>query len=438
MFAGITDVAVGLITNAGYDFFKNKLAEGLRPNFQKIYDESIKELCKQHPKAKNYIKRFLKSNIVKNIALDPKLPRRDKIAKIASVGEQIKKSSEEKIDARKVITDFYEIFKEKIRLNPNLWVKIEEEYLTKIAELSIATNQKIDLLSENLSTKHKEVIEQIKNTRKDILKQIEDKAEFKYIKRSVPFPLLICAVQFVVERTSLNEISNNIDNFPFSSKEDISLLVSEENKKSWQYLPKKENNVIKLTHRDMPYKIIYPPFNKIEIIAETIKGKDLILITIFSTERRQIARLKHIIFGSIAQNRIKEVSFKERMKTIAKKFLPDLTVFDYDPLIYKPVRVKGIEIKEKANRAIMFGERGFLRRPELRQVVNKVKMEREKQLTDIFFLKMLDTTKLSEDPITLEIRYRGDVAGFFPRNKFTDSQAKKIVCGFFEKFGNFD
>ena len=438
MFTGLTDAAIGLVTNASYDFFKNKLADSLRPNFKTIYEESVKDLCKSHPRAKKYIKRFLKSAIVKNLALDSKLPRREKFEKMILVGEQLKTPSESIIEVRKVVNDFYIIFKSKIQKNPSLWNKIEEEYLTKITEILISTHDKIGLLSEEIDDKHLRIIKEIKETKKEILKQIEENADFKYIKRSASFPLLVCAVQFIVKNTALKEIANNVNNFPLTSRENISLILDEENIKSWEYLPKKENNVIKLSHRGMPYKIIYPPFNKIEIVAEYVRGKEYIAITIFSTERRQINRLEHILFGSIEQTRVIDVSFKGKMKEIAKKFLSDLTVFDYDPLIYKPIKVKGIEIKEKANRAIMFGEKGFLRRPELREVVNKVKMEREKQVTDIFFLKIVDTLKLSEDPITFEIKYRGDVAGFFPRNKFTDNQAKTAVCKFFTKFGNFD
>jgi hypothetical protein len=437
MLTGFTEAGIGIITSSAYDFLKGKISENLRPNFEKIYNETINELIKEHPKAKNYLKRFLKCTAIKNLTLD-KIPRQDKLKKMVELGEQIKKPSEKNIEVKKVINDFYIKFKEKIKLNQHLWAKIEEEYLTKVIEITLDTKKGIELLNKEFSKNTQDIIEEVRMTKKEILKQIEEKAEFKYIKRAIFFPLLICATQFKIDRVSLENISNNINNFTYTSKEKMQLISKENNRLILEYLPKKENNVIKLTNKGMPYKIIYPPFNKISILVEPFSGRDYLLVTIFSNERAQINRLKHILFGELLNTNVKEVTFKGKMKLITKKFLIDLTVFDYDPLIYKPIKVKGIEIKEKANRTIMFGEKGFLRRPEMQQVVKKVKMEREKQITDIFFVKAEDSTKLSEDPVTLEIQYRGSLAGYFPRSKFTENQAKKIICTFFEKFGNFE
>ena len=99
------------------------------------------------------------------------------------------------------------------------------------------------------------------------------------------------------------------------------------------------------------------------------------------------------------------------------------------------LKANGVDIKEKADRTIMFGEKGFLKRPEMQQIVKKVKMEREKQITDIFFVKVENTTKLCDEPITLEIEYRGKITGYFSRSSFTQDQARKIICNFFDKFG---
>ncbi len=437
MLTGLTEAGIGIITSSAYDFLKGKISENLRPNFEKIYNESINELIKEHPKARNYLKRFLKCTAIKNLTLD-KIPRQDKLKKMVALGEQIKKPSEKNIEVKKVINDFYTKFKEKIKLNQSLWAKIEEEYLTKIIEITLYTKKGVELLNKEFSKNTQNIIEEVRGTKKEILKQIEEKAEFKYIKRAIFFPFLICATQFKIDRVSLENITNNIDNFTYTSKEKMQLISKENNRLTLEYLPKKENNVIKLTNKGMPYKIIYPPFNKISIFVEPISGRDYLLVTIFSNERAQINRLKHILFGEFINTNVKEVTFKGKMKLITKKFLIDLTVFDYDPLIYKPIKVKGVEIKEKVNRTIMFGEKGFLRRPEMQQVVKKVKMEREKQITDIFFVKAENSTKLSEDPITLEIQYRGSLAGYFPRSKFTENQAKKIICTFFDKFGNFE
>ena len=38
---GLTDPALGIITNVAYDFFKNKIDKALRPNFEKIYEETL-------------------------------------------------------------------------------------------------------------------------------------------------------------------------------------------------------------------------------------------------------------------------------------------------------------------------------------------------------------------------------------------------------------
>jgi len=185
---------------------------------------------------------------------------------------------------------------------------------------------------------------------------------------------------------------------------------------------------------DLLFSHAFTPFNKIMIWIESKIGKDEIIVTIFSTEKFQISRLKDILFGDI-KSKIKQITFKGKMKSITKKFLTDLIVFDYDPLIYKPIKVNGVDIKEKADRTIMFGEKGFLKRPEMQQIVKKVKMEREKQITDIFFVKVENTTKLCDEPITLEIEYRGKITGYFSRSSFTQDQARKIICNFFDKFG---
>ncbi|MBS3074864.1 hypothetical protein J4429_00235 [Candidatus Pacearchaeota archaeon] len=434
---GLTDPALGIITNVAYDFFKNKIDKALRPNFEKIYEETLNELIKKYPKSKNFIKRFLKNPTVKDLVLDSKIPRVDKLTRITLVGENIKTTTEKDLDVKKIVSEFYHIFKEKIRLNPHLWAKIEEEYQSKITELCVSTNQKIDLLTDQQNQGFKKMLDQMKSLKKDILNQVGDKAEFKAIVRKAPFPLIVCASQFRIINTSLDHILSNIKNFPYI-RDNMEEITKEENKLILNYIPKKENNVIKLNFKGFPYKIIYPPFNKIEIWAEQKSGKNYIPITIFSTEERQIKRLAKILFGEINPTLIHRIDFRGKMKIIAKKFLRDICVFDHDPLIYKPITVKGEEIREIISRNILFGQRGSFRRPEIKRIIERSKMEREKQITDIYFIKIRDTTKLCEDPIVLEIDYRGDLAGLFPRSKFTDNQAKKIISEFFEKFGNFN
>ena len=114
---GLTDPALGIITNVAYDFFKNKIDKALRPNFEKIYEETLNELIKKYPKSKNFIKRFLKNPTVKDLVLDSKIPRVDKLTRITLVGENIKTTTEKDLDVKKIVSEFYHIFKEKIRLN---------------------------------------------------------------------------------------------------------------------------------------------------------------------------------------------------------------------------------------------------------------------------------------------------------------------------------
>src|SRR3989339_748351 len=407
----LTPVALGIITNATYDFLRGRMSEVLKPNFEKLYDKTLKQIIKDHPKSENYLKRFFKSLLIRNLVLD-KIPRKEKFSKLILLGEKIKKPSEKNLDVKRIIEDFYH----------------------NLTEMVSSVKEDIGLLDKKHSQNTEKILSDIFGAKKEILDQIGKNAEFKYIKRKAYFPLLICATRFIIERTSLESITNNIHNFPYNSKEDMN-LVSEDNRNIFlEYLPQKDNNVIKLSHRGMPYKIIYPPFNKIMIWIESKIGKDEIIVTIFSTEKFQISRLKDILFGDI-KSKIKQITFKGKMKSITKKFLTDLIVFDYDPLIYKPIKVNGVDIKEKADRTIMFGEKGFLKRPEMQQIVKKVKMEREKQITDIFFVKVENTTKLCDEPITLEIEYRGKITGYFSRSSFTQDQARKIICNFFDKFG---
>jgi len=430
----VFDLIIGIVTTAGYDFIKKRLQESLTKDFSKIYDETVKEIIKKHGKySKNFIKRFLGRYEVKKLALDYNLDRKKKLERMALIGEQRKNKTEKEIDIKKLLNDFYTIFKDKLHSNQHLFNKLQEKYASEIVFLLKKQDKKLDSIGT--------ILRDMSNSQEILKRELFDKLEsdsyIKVTKDEGSFPLFISAVQFRIENSSIEILKNNFNNFPYASNEEMEVIEDNKNKIILEYLPKKENNVIKLSHEGLPHKIIYPPFNKmiIHIEEKPTKVGSFLKVTIFTTETLQINRLKHILFGDMNSKNIFEVTLRTKMKRLAKMFLKDISVFDYDPLIYKPVEVEGIKIKAKGKRTIMFGEKGFLLRPELNQVVEAVKFQNKDQETDIFFLKIVDTIILSKDKLTLEVGFRGNVAGYFPRALFKKEIAREIISSFLEKNG---
>ena len=426
----VLDLIMGLVSTAGYDFVRKKISDALIKDFSKVYDSSIEELIKTHGKyCKTFVRRFLGKNDVKKIALDYNLDRKKKIERLTIIGEKMKNRRETAINIKKMLEDFYNIFKDELHKNQPLYNKLQERYSSEIIHLL----KKQDLKLNKFDSKLVKMYDSQESLKKELFDKLKDESYIKITKDEGSFPLNISAVQFRIDNISINNIKNNINNFPFTSKESMSFLENKENKIILEYMPNKENNVIKLTHEGLPYKIIYPPFNRITIWVEN-KPK-FVQVTIFSTENGQIVRLKHILFGDIDTKKIYEITLRTKMKKLAIKFIRDVSVFDYDPLIYKPFKFEGIEMKPKGKRMIMFGDKGFLLRPELKQIVEKVKIETKEQETDIFFLKIVDTNSLCNEPITLEIGFRGNISGYFQRSIFTKEKAREIICSFLEKNG---
>jgi hypothetical protein len=430
----VLDLVIGLVSTAGYDFTKKRLQESLTKDFSKIYNESLKEVIGKHGKySRNFIKRFLGRHEVKKLALDYNLDRIKKLEGMTLIGEKIKNKTEKGINVKKLLNDFYNIFKDKLHNNQHLFNKLQERYASEIVFLLNKQDKKLDSIGTTL----KDMSNSQEILKRELFDKLESESYIKVTKNEGSFPLFISAVQFRIESSSIEILKNNFNNFPYTSNEEMEIVVEDKNKIILEYLPKKENNVIKLSHEGLPHKIIYPPFNKITIHIEEKPKKigSFLKVTIFTTEALQINRLKHILFGDMDSKNIFEVTLRTKMKRLSKMFLKDISVFDYDPLIYKPVEVEGVKIKAKGKRTIMFGEKGFLLRPELHQVVEAVKFQNKDQETDIFFLKIVDTTILYKDKLTLEIGFRGNVAGYFPRALFKKEIAREIISSFLEKNG---
>jgi len=423
---------MGLAANATFDFLKKKMQSPLDKNFSKIYDEIIIELTKKHGwKAKRFIKRFFEKPDIREISLDA-IKRDEKMKRLSIYASKIKTPTEKDLNEREIIEELYSLFKNKIHSNANLSSKLHEFYESQIMIIISKTNEKVGSISKtlvDLKIRHKEFEDKL-------FKTLKDGSQVKVVSEGSGLPFLVLAHQFRIEGYPLTFIKNNIQNFFCFSKEGIEIIAENEKFLEVEYLPDKNNNLIKLSHEGFPYKIIYPPFNKIIIYVER-KPSDTIQITVFCSEKKQLKRIEQILLGEIDPRKIGIVSFRKKMKIISKKFLDDLTVFDYDPLIYKPVKLPdGVKIKSKGKRAIIFGEKGFFRRPKLINVLNGAKFAKKNQETDIFFIKMTKTKKISKKEISsIEVEFRGKVAGYFSRALFNLIDARKIIVEFFEKYG---
>lgn len=430
----IAGIGMEVMTSVAYDYVKGKIEKTLEPDFAVVYNESVQQVVTDNGRrSKYFLKRFFKSYEVKKLACDFRIPRDEKVKKLSKLTKL--KSSESQMDIEKVISEFYNLFKNKICSNQTLYNKILERYQSTIIKEVLATGKKVKNI-EGAVKVVQEMLESARKERKEILEKLDSEAEIKVIKRKGSFPLLVPIKQYTIRSVKLIELVNNVKNFPYLSKESYEILEDKSSLFSFNYVPLKENNVIKLEHKGIPYKIIYPPQNKIHVVIDYLPKLAKLKITIFSSETLQIRRIHDILFGNLNPSFIVEVDFRGKMKKLASAFIGDISIFDFDPNIYKPVDVEGIRIEARGKRQIMYGEKGFFRRPELKELLSKIKIEREGQITDIYFVRILETNKFSEYPITIDVDYRGRVVGHFPRNKTTEKEARKIIVEFIKKYSS--
>lgn len=428
----VESYVIGILSNATYDLLKKEFSKECG-SFKEVYEESALEVSKTNKRNKLYLKKIFGHPAFRKIATSS-LPREEKMELLISLAEGMKTKTQEIIEVDKLLEEFYSVFKQKIHSNPKLASILAERYSTLAIGIAEKNSEKMDAWGNKVL----DTLNQIKLTQKkqfeEITNELRDNGKIEVI-GDVNLPIHIVAKQRIVLDYPIEQIKKNIEGFYTWTKEKIEILGESPTSLFVEYYPVQKNNFLKIEHKGLPYKIIYPPFSNIRIYIKRLNSRET-MITIFTSSTKKIRRIEQILYADINPSKIGEVNFKKQMKKIAKDFLSEITVIDYDPMIYKPVRtLENVQVEQKGKRTIMYGEKGFLRRPILTDLIENLKFYKKNQKTDIFFLK-LDSTKkiIANKELTLQIGYDGKVGGFFPRKYFSLEEAEQVIIAFIQKY----
>lgn len=413
-------ITLGILTNLLSSIISkgsSKVLDELKGNevdkLNSLYESSILELEKKHPKAKNFIKRFIKKSSIKNRIISLHGGKDLILEDIYDEAKKLLTKTEVGFDCRLILNDFWNVFIKKLKADPVLESHIYNCMYNDIAVMCKNISGNTQLLPD--------IVKVVKRNNSQLTRLIEEKGIFLKVKGS-NFKTRVGAARFELlsldyqDFFSIMETQFNIDSTKFEDGKYKIIFHDDKN----------DGNSLKINYSGEFYKLIYPPESRNEIWVES--SNSVLKLTLFLSSGAKVSSFESILRSQIPPAFITKFTLDNSMKIILDKNLKLVSHLRYNPKLKTEIVLKSGTQRFEGKMGVLAGDAKFLLDEKAKQILDDLDNERKKtSFSDIIEFKLLNYSCFSKNDCDGDFHRDGRIIGLFPKS-YDLKIAKNEIC----------